>query len=305
MRRPPHRGPVLAMASCHGRGSGRPIPRGDDVLGRTLRANGFLVEHTIWSDERVDWGRYAAVLVRSCWDYHLQPAAFLAWLDRLERRGVTVLNPPAVIRWNMDKRYLRALAAAGVPIPETEWIGEGECADVAAICRRKGWAKAVAKPVISASAYRTELRNDGEVQGPLMVQRFVEEIEGDGEWSLLYFAGSYSHAVRKIPRPGDFLVQREFGGRLVRATPSAGVRALAETVMRQLPGAVPLARVDVVVSAERGPLLMEVELIEPELFLSTLECARRAAGAIAQQLREVHGLEVSKWRERIGEQLIS
>jgi glutathione synthase/RimK-type ligase-like ATP-grasp enzyme len=227
---------------------------GDRLLSEALKA-----ECIPW-DAPVDWHEFDAIAIRSCWDYHLRPAEFLAWLDSLH---TTVINPPSLIRWNLDKRYLRRL---GMAMPETHWLTEGESRIVDGAH--------VVKPFISASAHQTHLIDGGNVAGPAMVQRFVPEIE-QGEWSVVFLGGDYSHAVLKRPAPGDFRVQMEFGGSVRHQPPPSSVLRFAEEAMRRLPEPAVFARVDIVVAAE-GPLLMEIEVIEPELFL-TPAAARRLA----------------------------
>jgi glutathione synthase/RimK-type ligase-like ATP-grasp enzyme len=128
------------------------------------------------------------------------------------------------------------------------------------------------KPLISASAYGTERRSDGIAHGPLMIQEYLPEIETDGEWSLMYFHGVFSHAVRKRARSGDFRVQSDFGGTTEIATPPRKFLKIAHEALELLPSRPVFARVDMV---ERGssPLLMELELIEPELFLTLADHA--------------------------------
>ena len=259
------------------------IPPGDLALAAELETAGCGVAHFAWSDAAVDWTEFGAVVVRSCWDYHLRPAEFLAWVGGLESRGIAVVNSPAVIRWNADKRYLAGFGAA---IPETEWIAEGASRDIASLCRERGWQSAVVKPLISASAHRTELGHEGTAEGPAMVQEFVPEIQ-DGEWSLMYFGGAFSHGVLKVPTAGDFRVQKEYGGSAIAAAPPGAVITFGDSVMARLPEPVAFARVDIVVSRRRGPLLMELEVIEPELFLDySPAAATLAARAVLQYLKE-------------------
>lgn len=253
----------------------RSLPPGERALAAALPA-----ESAVWSDPAVRWTGFDAVIIRSCWDYHLRLPEFLAWLDALEAAGVPVLNAPPLIRWNANKLYLGDLARRGIGVPQTVWLAEGEEADVAALCRRHGWQAAVVKPLVSASAHQTELRTEGAVAGPRIIQRYLPEIRSRGEWSLLFFGGAFSHAVVKRPGGDDFRVQEEHGGRTEPGTPPAAVGAFARHVIETVPGPA-FARVDIV-ERDEGPVLMELELIEPELFLHV------AAGApqrLAQAIR--------------------
>jgi glutathione synthase/RimK-type ligase-like ATP-grasp enzyme len=252
----------------------------DRLAAARLRALGVNVRPIVWTDEVSSCDGCAVVVVRSCWDYHLVPDRFHAWTRSVEARGVGVWNPPTMIAWNTDKSYLRALRAQGVRVPETVWLDRGEPCDLAVTLSARGWARAVVKPTISATAWRTFLTQPataGSDQAGLdevladsgaLVQQFVDEIETDGEWSLVFFDGAFSHAVIKRPLAGDFRVQEEFGGRAEPRTPSAPVVEAAAHALSQVPGAPLYARVDGVIA--RGAFtLMEMELIEPSLFLGS------------------------------------
>jgi glutathione synthase/RimK-type ligase-like ATP-grasp enzyme len=268
-----------------------PEPTDDDrLLADALSARGAAVHAAPWSDASVRWGSYDVVVVRSTWDYFLRAAEFHAWLDRLEREQVHVLNDVPTLRWNADKGYLRDLDARGVPIIPTRWLPRGSTPSLAALRRATGWSELVVKPTVSGGAHRTwraspHAESDDESRlstmtddGAVMVQPLVDVVERDGEWSLLFFDGRYSHAVLKRPRQGDFRVQREHGGSLEPAEPSRDVIVAAERVLAAVPGAgTPLyARVDGCV-VDGALLLMELELLEPELFL---RCADDVGNAV-------------------------
>jgi glutathione synthase/RimK-type ligase-like ATP-grasp enzyme len=250
------------------------VPAGDFALVEALEQLGHTAELAVWNDPAVAWARYDSVVIRSCWDYHLQTERFLRWLSSLE---APVVNSTTLIRWNIDKRYLRQLKVA---LPETVWLEGKDSVDVSQICAARNWSAAVVKPFISGGAYKTEIMLEGLANGPAIVQEYLPSIEA-GEWSLMYFGGVYSHAVLKKPASGDFRVQLHFGGSETPAEPPSEVRKFGETVMANLPEPAPLARVDIVMCPRRGPLLMELEVIEPELFLSTSQgSAAKAAKAI-------------------------
>ena len=222
--------------------------------------------------------------MRSCWDYHLRSGEFLTWIAILERDGITVLNPPELIRWNHDKIYLSELAAKGVPIPETIFLAPGDNLDLASVCASRGWTKAVVKPQISASAWKTECRTSGVICGPMLIQEYVTAIEIEGEWSLVYVHGRFSHAVVKRPRSGDFRVQSEFGGQVQETHPPARLVKFADAAVEKLEFPSLFARVDLI-SDHENIWLMELELIEPELFLDLLPgAAARVADCIVSEL---------------------
>jgi len=268
----------------------------DRLLLGPLAERGLRAEPAVWKDLKYSWRNCDAVIIRSCWDYHLRLDEFLAWIDSLERAGVRVFNQPSLLRWNADKIYLRDFERKGVPIIPTFWGESGTPTDLAAQLRDLGWQKAVIKPRISASAHKTRLTSAqsaahdqalfDELQcGPgVMLQKFMDEVQTAGEWSLMFFAGHFSHAVMKTPKPGDFRVQHEYGGFTVAQDPPAPVLDTAVRIMDTLDPTPLYARVDGVES-NRHFLLMELELIEPALFLdATSDAPRLLADAIAAAL---------------------
>lgn len=243
-----------------------PVGPCDSALIAALRDLGHEARSAVWSDPARDWRAFDAVVIRSCWDYHLHADKFLAWIAALERDATPVINPPELIRWNSQKIYLRELEAAGIAIPGSVIVPEGTEENLAKLCAQGGWQIAVVKPLISASAHRTERRNSGIVRGPAMIQEYIAAIETEGEFSLTFIAHEYSHAVNKKPRAGDFRVQEEHGGKIVAAQPPAGAQAFAQNVLGKMPQRCTYARVDIV--SDQGQFrLMELEVIEPELYL--------------------------------------
>ena len=246
----------------------------DAGLPAAFAAQGVRVEVVPWGralpPERCD-----AALVRTPWEYFRRPAAFLRWVSALP---VPVLNPAGVLRWNHDKRYLLELAESGAArIPPTALVsasGAGSASE--ALLEQLGVDRAVLKPTVSGGAWRTVVVERGApalvpdgATGDFLLQGFVEELLGDGEWSLTFLGGSYSHAVRKRARSGDFRVQEEHGGTVEVVEPPMELLEEAARVLAAVPGGAPLtyARVDLVRAGAGRPYLMELELIEPELFL--------------------------------------
>jgi glutathione synthase/RimK-type ligase-like ATP-grasp enzyme len=255
------------------------ISESDRLVARALEERGTRVEGRAWNEPSAGFEGFDAVVLRSNWDYHFDPPAFLAWLDRLERAGSRVFNPPALVRWNVSKRYLMALQAAGVPVVATAGLEDETRAGLEAIMRDHGWRACVLKPEIGASAHDTRLVTEdtlaeaaaaiaaGAIRRPVLVQPFVEEVRTRGEWSLIFIEGSLTHSVLKMPAAGDFLVQSHLGG-TVRAEPAppAAVRA-AGAALAALPEAPLYARIDAV-DTPGGALIMEVEVNEPSLFFT-------------------------------------
>lgn len=264
---------------------GAPALTPDDRLAAAaLAGRGIGVEPAVWSDPAVDWQRYDAVVLRSTWDYHRRVQEFRDWLDLLEGNRVPLWNPVPLARWNLDKRYLRDLAGRGVPTVPTLWLEPGSMPDLPAVLDAHGWPEAVLKPVVAATAYRTcriarhapaaqqtQLRDAVEevlADGPAMLQPLLPQIRAEGEWSLIFFAGEFSHAVLKKPTEGDFRVQEEFGGTSAAATPPPALPVAARSILDRIAGPWLYARVDGVRSEKGGFLLMELEMLEPLLFLS-------------------------------------
>jgi len=268
----------------------------DRLLLAPLAQRNIQAEAAIWNDASRNWSSYDAVVIRSCWDYHLQPEKFLHWVSHLEALGISVFNSPDIIRWNANKTYLRELEAKGIPIVPTLWPDPGDRILLKDKLREVAWSKAVVKPRISATAYRTQLVTsenassaqalfDDLRQGPgVMVQKFMDGIATEGEWSLMFFTGEFSHAVIKRPKPGDFRVQNDFGGTAQSADPPPNVLAAATQAVESVDATL-YARVDGVVGEDQFRL-MELELMEPALFLSEYPGApTRFAAAIGQVLK--------------------
>jgi glutathione synthase/RimK-type ligase-like ATP-grasp enzyme len=283
---------TIAFATC----AQNPLLTADDqVLADALTLRGVDVIPIPWTE----LDPYAIldappILLRSTWDYHRLPAMFTSWLRALEDSGRRTWNPPAVARGNVDKIYLQALESAGIAIPQTRWLDRVDGDAIDAAMRETGWPRAVLKPRIAATAYGTFLVDrksalSDEDLAPArssgaLLQEVIPEVIERGEMSLVYFDGVFSHAVVKRAKQGDFRVQKDFGGRVDAITPSTTALAFANTVMAQVPGTCLYARVDLV-EAARGPLLMELELIEPELyFLAVSEVADRLADLIVERL---------------------
>jgi len=281
------------------------LPRlADDehALLETLASLDIRGQPAVWSDSAVAWDAFDAVVIRSCWDYHLRYDAFFAWIDRVTGLGVPIWNAPDTLRWNSRKTYLHDLAIGGVRTVPTLWLdGAGarrRASSLAEVLDATGWDDVVVKPIISASAHETwrvsidEARRDASLHDErlraliakhgVMVQPFVTEIESDGEWSLLFFGGVFSHAVIKYPMAGDFRVTREFGGTHETVTPTPHVLAQAERALDAAPGEPLYARVDGAVVGE-DLVVTELELLEPSLFLDADPAApERFANAIVR-----------------------
>jgi glutathione synthase/RimK-type ligase-like ATP-grasp enzyme len=277
----------IVLATCRSKPALTPS---DTLLAEALEGGGATVVAEPWDVVIPDGDDRDIVCLRSTWDYHRRWTEFRAWIGEFTGRNGKLWNPAETVLWNADKLYLRELGEAGIALPRTRWFAPGERPDCGACLREWGAARAVLKPRVSASASGTYLISDGrslsdeewlplETSGSLL-QAFVPEIESQGEISLVYLDGSFSHAVRKRPAGGDFRVQAHFGGSLEGVAPPESVRAFGDSVLAVSRPWL-YARVDLV-ETDRGPVLMELELIEPDLFLTAGAAGRLAAALLAR-----------------------
>lgn len=260
-----------------------------------LRHHDIAVESAVWDSPLVDWSVYDALVIRSVWDYHLRAREFETWLALIEGLAVPLWNPASLVRWNMDKRYLLDLAERGVPTIATLVLDHGMETSLAKVMSDTGWDDVVYKPAVSASGFRTTRARIHELSEheadftsllaarDVLVQPFVEQIVTDGEWSLIFFSGQYSHAVKKRASEGEFRVQREHGGVTNAESPRGLLIAQAEDVVSHVPGPWLYARADMC-EVEGALVLMELELVEPSLFLGYHPSAPRRFAAALRQL---------------------
>lgn len=274
-----------------------------------LANRGIRVETLSWRAAAIDWLQYDAVVIRSTWDYQDNPDAFMSVLERIQAQGVPIANPVEVVQWNLTKRYLAHLGEHGIPVVPSRYgyaLGPSVLSDVAA---ELGSRELVIKPVIGASAgdvYRVRLASSGRAEIFIkdaqrispeqlsrvfsnrehLIQPLVESVRSEGEYSLFFFTGSYSHTILKRPGEGDFRVQEEHGGRNRPIDPSPEMVELGASAVGVAGGDNLLyARVDLVRGKTGRWEVMELELIEPSLYLD-MDAASpdRLAEAIARWL---------------------
>lgn len=255
------------------------LSEGGQQLASLLADRGFDPTPVMWTDRSVDWVQYDSVLFRSCWDYPDDIPRFQELLDDLDRAEATVCNPLEVVRWNLHKRYLTALADAGVEIPATVVIPQGTDRSLETVLREQEWAEAVVKPAIgamSSNVWWTSRRDARQYESrfaalladqDVLVQAYVPEIT-TGERSIVFFAGEYSHAWNSLPAPDDIT---SFEDTDAAYTPTPAIQEQATTVestaraiLEVDPWQLPYARIDFV-PREGTLVLMELELIEPYL----------------------------------------
>ncbi len=243
-----------------------------DVEAEALRAAGLEVEPLAWTEAQ-DLGGYDAVLPLVVWGYHFRFDEWLALLDRMEGAGTPpMINPPALLRWNSDKAYLEQLAAAGVatvPSRAVATLDEAALADA----RSDFGEELVIKPLVSAAADgthrlgRADPLPDAARGQRMLVQPYMPSIAATGEYSLILFDGVFSHSIVKRPKPGDFRVQPHLGGSDMPCDPPPGAIDLAGAALAAAPTPATYARLDMIVDQEGTLRIMELELIEPALFL--------------------------------------
>ena len=257
--------------------TGKSMPRADvemPVLVSALADRGVRGRVVVWGSP-FDWSSVPLVLVRSPWDYVGSLDAFLGWAEKVDQTTVLV-NPLRVLKWNSHKSYLAELAGAGVPTIPTSVVPRAASAEArgAELANYRG--EVVIKPAVSVGAIGAFRGPALSVEagahlagltagGDALVQPFQPAVLEEGEISLVYLGGSLSHAVRKVPSGGDYRVQARYGGTVRSHQPTRRQRDVAEAALARAPAPVSYARVDMV--GEQEPLVMELELIEPELFL--------------------------------------
>ena len=268
--------------------------RWDQVFERNaaaLAALGIQVEARSWT-EAEDLGEFALVMPLLVWGYVRDHARWLETVDRWAREGVRLQNPASALAWNSRKTYLGRLAAAGAPVVPALFFDGLTEADMVEAAARFGTDRLVAKPQVSHGAWQTIRWSPGDPmvggpEGPAIVQPYLAEIESSGETSLLYFGGRFSHAIRKRPQPGDFRVQPEHRGIITPHIPEADEIEAAERVLAAVEEDLLYARVDLVRSGRGAPELIEIELIEPDLYLGYDPAEGRAfAAAVAERIAD-------------------
>lgn len=273
--------PYIALVTSR---AARPFDEDLLPLQRALEQAGAQVAVAEWDDPHVEWHRFDLALPRSTWDYTLRPREFCAWAEKVA--GETrLLNPPNVLLWNTDKHYLAELQAAGVPVVPTQFIEPGEdgAATIDAFLARHRTAEIVVKPAIgagsrdaqrhsrsNAAGIRTHVERLMKARQSVLLQPYLDRVSEYGETALVYFAGRFSHAVRKGPvlRAGAAAIEELFTREEVAArVPSREELSLAECALGSSPSSDLLyARVDLLRDETGRPCLLELELTEPSLF---------------------------------------
>ena len=257
-------------------------------LREACAARGIELVETVWDEPGVEGKGFDGFVVGTTWDYVKRPAEFVAALERIGA-AAPVWNSVETIVWNMQKRYLIDLERGGARVVPTLWRETADERTIGSAFDELGCDRIVVKPEVGAGAWRQVLLGRGDAMPGAdelpprraMIQPYLESIETDGEYSLLYFGGEFSHAVRKVPKDGEYRIQAIYGGTDRGHSPSADELDAAQRVLDAVDGDVLYARVDMVRASDGGLMLMELELIEPYLYpVEGDDFAGRFAGAL-------------------------
>lgn len=279
---------TIAFATCL---RAPEMTESDQIAAAALNRRGVDVIAAPWNGPATPFDKADLVVVRSTWDYWDYMPAFPKWLG--SHGAARTVNAPMLMQWNLDKRYLLELQENGVRLPPTRLVEPTET-DIAAALDSLEVDDAVVKPRVSGGAFGLTRVKRGDrrriidaaaaLTGPGLVQPVIADIETDGEVSLVFFDGVFSHAVLKRPKAGDIRVQEQHGGVTRAFEPPAPLIEAGQSILRQLPEAACYARIDGL-ALDDGFLLMEVEVIEPSLFFEYApEAAERFAAALLKRL---------------------
>ena len=260
----------------------------DDTAGWSIDADlaippmktlGWEIDTVPWRAPGVDWDRYDAVYIGMPWDYPQDVARFIRVLEQIDSSDAVLVNDLGLVRWGIPKTYLRDLQARGADIVPSLWCDDLSSGRINGFFDALSSDRIVIKPVVSTNATDTFLldRHDAVDNEPellskfsgreFVVQPFIENIRTEGEFSLFYFSGAYSHAIQKIPRHRDFRAQEEHGASIVAVEPEASIIECADRVLQLVDPSPVYARCDLVRGPDGRFLLMELELIEPSMYL--------------------------------------
>ena len=266
------------------------------LLKQALERLGLSVSRTYWDDPNYDWTQTRAVIFRTSWDYFERFEEFWPWLQRIQNQ-TQVINSMELVKWNIDKSYLFDLAQKGIPIVPSVLVKKGVSRSLNEIAAQNNWTDLVVKPTIAGGGYLTYKylgQELGQMQSEfdalvherdMLVQGYIPSITTRGEASLMVFGGGFTHSILKRAKPGDFRVQDDFGGSVHPYEHTPQEVALAQKVMAQCSQVPAYGRVDIVWDDQGWPMVSELEIFEPELWVRNAPwSADHFAKAIAQQL---------------------
>ncbi len=247
-------------------------------LKEALEAKGMTVERTYWDNPNYDWSQTKAVVFRTIWDYFERFDEFWPWLENIKEKTI-LINPFSLIKWNIDKHYLKDLEKKDIQIVPTHFVDTGKWQSLKDICELQNWKNVVIKPAISGAAFHTYKIFENEIseneglfkklvaERDMLVQEYQETITTLGEASLMVFNGKYTHAILKKAKPGDFRVQDDFGGTVHPYEASMEEITFAEKVFAACDPMPAYGRADIIWDSEGNIYLSELEIVEPELWV--------------------------------------
>ena len=249
-----------------------------ELLKSAFEAQGLKVDITYWDNPSYEWQQTKSVLFRTVWDYFERFDVFWEWLEQVKTK-TRLINSYELIKWNIDKHYLRDLKNNGIQVVPTYFADRGNNISLQEIANLNDWKHIVIKPAISASAFNTYKITNDEIgqkeqlfhellqSHDMLVQPFFPTISELGEASLMVFGGEFTHAILKKAKAGDFRVQDDFGGTVHDYNPIQEEIKFAEKVFQSCTSLPIYGRVDIVWDSNKEIYLSELEIIEPELWI--------------------------------------
>ena len=272
----------------------------DGLLIEALNNLGLKTIKKDWNDSKFNWNSTKTAVFRSTWDYFDKFSIFQNWLSQVQNK-CALINSYEQIKWNLDKHYLQDLKNWGLPVPKSVFINKMSGTKLKDIATNMEWNHIVVKPTISGAAKNTFQLKDQEIENfqtkwihltnkeDFIVQEFQKNIIKSGEVAVMLFGGKYSHAVLKKAKKGDFRVQDDFGGTVETITPSKEIIDLAEKAIKKLKPTPLYCRVDVIINNQNKAVIIELELIEPELwFRFKITAADKLAMYIKEFINKLH-----------------
>jgi len=272
----------------------------DGLLIEALNNLGLKTIKKDWNDSNFNWNSTKTAVFRSTWDYFDKFSIFQNWLSQVQNK-CALINSYEQIKWNLDKHYLQDLKNWSLPIPKSVFINKMSGTKLKDIATNMKWNHIVVKPTVSGAAKNTFQLKDQEIENfqtnwirltneeDFIVQEFQKNIIKSGEIAVMLFGGKYSHAVLKKAKKGDFRVQDDFGGTVETITPSKEIIDLAEKAIKKLNPTPLYCRVDVILNNQNKAVIIELELIEPELwFRFKIKAADKLAMYIKEFINKLH-----------------
>ena len=263
-----------------------------ELLKSAFEAQGLKVDITYWDNPSYEWQQTKSVLFRTVWDYFERFDEFWDWLEQVKTK-TRLINSYELIKWNIDKHYLRDLKNNDIQVVPTYFADKGNNISLQEIANLSEWKHIVIKPAISASAFNTYKIINDEIEQKeqlfhellqthdMLVQPFFPTISELGEASLMVFGGKFTHAILKKAKAGDFRVQDDFGGTVHDYNPTQEEIKFAEKVFQSCTSLPIYGRVDIVWDSNKHIYLSELEIIEPELWIRNRpESANKIAEAV-------------------------